>query len=86
MPLYLWSEDQMKARRKLYRRKPVVKIARMQKIYQKIREGTKKQEADKRKGVEYESGLAGPHANAANQDDGAGESIKKQGSWCWRYL
>jgi hypothetical protein len=81
-PLYLRSEDQMKAWRKFYRRKPVVKIARMRNLYQNMREETKKQEADKRKGLQYKSGLAGPHAKEANQDDGAGESAKKQGSPC----
>jgi hypothetical protein len=53
MPLYLRSEDQMKAWRTLYRKKPVVKISRMRRLYQKIKEGNKKQEEDKRKGLQY---------------------------------
>jgi hypothetical protein len=75
----------MKARRKLYQRKPVLKISQMQRrLYQKRKEGTKKQEEDKMKGLQYKSRLAGAHAKEANENDEAeaGTSTKKQASWC----
>ena len=38
----------------------------------------KKQEEDRRKGLQYESRLAGLHAKEANETDEAGKRVNKQ--------
>jgi hypothetical protein len=52
-----------------YQRKTGVKISRITNLYKKIGDGTKKQAEDAKNGLEYKSGMVGPHASKEGDTD-----------------
>ena len=66
-PLYLRDEDRWKDWRKDYRKLPRVKINRMARLYKKIKDGREKLDIDNKKGMQYESGMAGPHSGEKDE-------------------